>query len=313
MSKLRTALGDYLSLRRQLGFKLCDEGIFLPKFILFVEQEGASFITTELALRWAMQPKNTLPAWWAKRLRMVRRFTQYLCTVDPRTEIPPQGLLPHSYRRRAPYIYREEEIRKLIEAAKQLSSPIGLRPYTYSTLFGLLAVTGMRVCESIHLLWKDVDLKQGILTIHQTKFGKSRLVPIHSSTRRILRQYECRRNQLCPSPHDPSFFISDRGTRLTCWIVRHTFVKLSRQIGLRGPFDSHGPRLHDFRHSFAVRTILNWYRAGVDVERQILRLATYLGHTHVNDTYWYLSAVPELMQQVAMRLDSQMEVRCYED
>jgi site-specific recombinase XerD len=282
---------------------LCDEGIFLPQFILLVEQQGASFITRELALHWAMQPKNTLPAWWAARLRMVRRFAQYLSTVDPRTEVPPQGLLPHRYHRRAPYIYSEDEIKKLTQAAKQLSSPIGLRPYTYSTLFGLLAVTGMRVRESIHLLCKDVDLKHGILTIHQTKFGKSRLVPLHRSSQRILRQYEGRRNQLCPSAHDPSFFISDRGTRLTWCIVRQTFIKLSRQIGLRGPFDSHGPRLHDFRHSFAVRTILNWYRAGVDVERLIPRLATYLGHTHINDTYWYLSAVPELMQQVAMRLD----------
>jgi integrase/recombinase XerD len=303
MSKLRTALEDYLSLRRQLGFKLYDEGIFLPKFVLFVEQEGASFVSRDLALRWAMHPKGTLPAWWATRLCMVRRFTQYLSTVDPRTEIPPQGLLPHRYRRRAPYIYSEEEIKKLTLAAKQLFSPIGLRPYTYSTLFGLLAVTGMRVRESIHLLCKDVDLKNGILTIHQTKFGKSRLVPIHPSTQRILRRYEYRRNQLCVNPQMPNFFISDRGTQLTYCIVRQTFVKLSHQIGLRGPFDSLGPRLHDFRHSFAVRTILNWYRAGIEVERQIPKLATYLGHTHVNDTYWYLSAVPELMQQVAMRLD----------
>ena len=161
----------------------------------------------------------------------------------------------------------------------------------------------MRMREPIHLHCKDVDLKQGVLTIHQTKFGKSRLVPIHPSTQHILQQYECRRNQICPNPQDPNFFISDRGTRLTGCTVRQTFVKLSRQIGLRGLFDSHGPRLHDFRHGFAVRTILNWYRAGIDVERQMPKLATYLGHTHVSDTYWYLSAVPELMHLAAMRLD----------
>jgi integrase len=304
MSELKIALEHYLSLRRQLGFKLRDEGSLLPKFVFFVEQQGASFITTDLALRWAMQPKGTLPAWWAKRLQMVSHFAQYMSIGDPRTEIPPQGLLPHRYRRRTPYIYSGEEIKKLIKAAKQLFSPIGLRPYTYSTLFGLIAVTGMRVRESTHLLCKDVDLKHGILTIHQTKFGKSRLVPIHPSTQRILQEFKCRRNQLCPNPQDPNFFISDRGTRLTCCNIRQTFVKLSRQIGLRGPIDSHGPRLHDFRHSFAVRTILSWYRADIDVERQIPKLATYLGHIHVNDTYWYLSAVPELMQQVAMRLDN---------
>jgi len=303
MSGLGTALEDYLRLRRQLGFKLYSEGVCLPKFVLFVEQEGASFVTRDLAVRWAMQPKGTLPAWWAVRLRMVRRFAQYLSTVDPRTEIPPKGLLPHRYRRRSPYIYSEEEIMKLIGAAKQLPSATGLRPYTYSTLFGLLAVTGMRVRESIQLLCEDADLKNGILTIHQTKFGKSRLVPIHSSTQRILQQYEYRRNRLCPNPRMRNFFISDRGTQLTYWIVRQTFVKLSHQIGLRAPFNSLGPRLHDFRHSFAVRTMLNWYRTGTEVERQIPKLATYLGHTHVTDTYWYLSAVPELMQQVTMRLD----------
>jgi len=161
----------------------------------------------------------------------------------------------------------------------------------------------MRLRESIHLHCKDVDLKHGILTIRQTKFGKSRLVPVHPSTQCVLRQYECRRNRIYPNPQDPNFFISDRGIRLTGCNVRQTFVKLSRQIGLRGLFDSHGPRLHDFRHAFAVRTMLNWYRAGIDVERQIPTLATYLGHTHVNDTYWYLSAVPELMQLAAMRLE----------
>lgn len=303
MIELHTALKEYLTLRRQLGFKLRDEGRLLPKFVLFVEQEGASFITMDLALRWAMQPKDVLPAWWAARLRMVRSFAQYLSATDPRTEVPPQGLLPHRYHRRSPYIYSDEEIKELVDAATQLSSSIGLRPYTYAILFGLLAVTGMRLSECIDLHCKDVDLKHGILTIHQTKFGKSRLVPTHPSTQRILRQYECRRNQIYPNPQDPNFFISDRSTRLTGNTVRWTFVKLSRQIGLRGPFDSHGPRIHDFRHGFAIRTILNWYRAGIDVERQIPKLSTYLGHTHVNDTYWYLSAVPELMQLAAMRLE----------
>jgi len=303
MSKLQTALKKYLTVRRQLGFKLREEGNLLPKFVHFVEQEGASFVTRDLALRWAMQPTNVLPAWWAARLRMVRHFAHYLKAADPRTEVPPHGLLPYRYHRHPPYIYSDQEIRQLVGSAKNLSSPIGLRPYTYATLFGLLAATGMRLRESINLHIKDVDLKNGILTIYQTKFGKSRLVPIHPSTQRVLQQYEYQRDRIYPNPRDPNFFISDLGTKLTGDIVRWTFVKLSRRIGLRGPFDSHGPRLHDFRHGFAVRTILNWYRAGVDVERHIPKLATYLGHTHVNDTYWYLSAVPELMQLAAMRLE----------
>ena len=302
MSELQTALRDYLAVRRQLGFRLRDEEGLLAKFILFVEQREASFVTRDLALSWAMQPRNALPAWWAKRLSMVRGFTQYLRTVDIRTEIPPQGLLPHRYQRTPPYIYHDEQIRQLIKSAQQLPSSIDLRPYTYSALLGLIAVTGVRMRESIRLKCEDVDLRKGILTIKDTKFGKSRLVPIHRSTQRALKQYERKRIKIYPDPMDPSFFLSDQGGRLTGWIVRHTFVKLSRQIGLRSASDSHGPRLHDLRHTFAVRTILNWYRSGIDVERQIPRLATYLGHTHVSDTYWYLSAVPELMQLAALRL-----------
>lgn len=303
MSELQTALQEYLSVRRQLGFKLRDEGSILPKFVLFLEQQGASFITRVLALHWAMQPKDVLPARWATRLRMVRLFAQYQSAADPRTEILPQGLLPYYYHRKAPYIYRDEEIKRLLEAAKHLPSKIGLRPYTYYSLFGLLAVTGMRMSESVSLQCKDVDLTQGILTIVQTKFGKSRLLPLHPSAQRALKQYECRRDRICPNPQDPNFFLSESGSRLTGGNVRHTFVKLSRQIGLRGPHASHGPRLHDLRHAFAVRTILNWYREDIDVERQLPKLATYLGHTHVHDTYWYLSAVPELMQLAIKRME----------
>ncbi len=304
MSELHTALQEYLTIRRQLGFKLRDEGSILPKFVLFLQQEGASFITRDLALRWAMQPKDVLPAWWAARLRMVRRFAQYQSAADPRTEVLPQGLLPHRYHRKAPYIYKDEDIKQLFEAVRKLPSKKGLRPLTYSTLFGLLAVTGMRVNEAISLKYKDVDLMQGILTIVQTKFGKSRLLPLHPSTQRALHQYEYRRNRIYPNPQNPNFFLSDYGTPLTGCTVRHTFIKLSRQIGLRGPLDSHGPRLHDFRHGFAVRTLLNWYRENIDVEQQIPKLATYLGHTHINDTYWYLSAIPELMQLAIKHMEN---------
>jgi len=304
MSELHTALQEYLTIRRQLGFKLQDEGSSLPKFVHFLQKEEASFITRDLALRWAMQPEDVLPARWAKRLRMVRLFAQYQSAADPRTEVPPQGLLPHSYHRKAPHIYSDEEITHLTEAAKKLPSENGLRPHTYATLFGLLAVTGMRMKESISLQCKNVDLTQGILTIVRTKFGKSRLLPLHPSTQRALQQYECHRNQICPNPQDPNFFLSEHGTRLNDSTVRLTFIKISRQIGLRGPLDNHGPRLHDFRHAFAVRTLLNWYRDGVDVEREMPKLATYLGHTHVNDTYWYLSAIPELMHLAIKRMET---------
>jgi integrase/recombinase XerD len=195
----------------------------------------------------------------------------------------------------------------LIEAARLLPSPRGLRASTYATLFGLLAVTGMRMSEPIALDRGDVDLTRGILTVRRTKFGKSRIVPIHASTQQELRQYLDLRDRLHPLVQTRSFFISERGDRLTEWSVRWTLVRLSHRIGLRGPGDSHGPRLHDLRHGFAVETLLRWYRAGVDVEKHLPELSTYLGHVHVADTYWYISAVPELLQLATLRLEDKGE------
>ena len=303
MSEMRTAVEEYLTLRRSLGFKLREHQAVLHDFVYFLEQQGASYITNRLALDWARQPQNVNPAYWARRLSIVRGLARYRSATDPRTEIPPQGLIPHRYHRRPPYIYSDDEIGRLIEAAKQLHSPMGLRASSYSTLLGLLAVTGIRITESIALNCEDVNLKQGVLTVGPTKFGKSRLIPIHQTTQEVLRRYAGLRNQIFPQPKTPSFFVSDRGTRLTHWTVRSTFVQLSRQIGLRGPKDSHGPRLHDLRHRFAIRTLLTWYQTGLDVERHLPELSTYLGHTHVTDTYWYLSATSELLRLAAQRLE----------
>lgn len=304
MSELGTAVQEYLTTRRALGFKLRDEGIVLPQFARFMEQEGSSFITADLALKWAMQAQGATPAHWAVRLRMVRIFASYHSATDPRTQIPSQYLLPHRYRRKQPHIYSDDEIMRLLKATAKLSSPAGLRASTYEAFIGLLSVTGMRISEAIALDRQDVDMAKGILTIRHSKFGKSRLIPIHLTVQCKLQVYETLKNTIIPSPKTTSFFISEAGKRLTKWIVERTFVKLSRQIGLRGQSDSHGPRLHDFRHTFAVKTLLRWYQSGDQVEQSIPYLATYLGHRHVNDTYWYLSAVPQLMQLVADRLHS---------
>jgi integrase/recombinase XerD len=302
MSTLIDAVKDYLSLRRRLGYKMADAGRWLPDFVSFLERQGAEHITNELALRWAMQPVGTHPAHWAARLRAVRLFAEYHKGVDPQTEIPPQGLLPHRRNRPQPYIYKDNEIAGLIQEAKKLTSKTGLRSHTYSTLLGLLAVTGIRVGEALALNQGDVDLAQGILTIRQGKFNKTRLVPIHSSTQEVLRGYACLRDIAFPNPKILSFFLSEAGSRLEISCVYRTFVKISRRMGLRGPHDSHGPRFHDLRHSFAVRTVIEWYRAGMDVDSQMPKLSTYLGHAHVSDTYWYLSAVPELLCLAAARL-----------
>jgi integrase/recombinase XerD len=243
-----------------------------------------------------MQPAEAQPAQWANRLGMVRRFAQHCSAIDPRTIVPPLDLLPYRYRRRAPYLYRDEQIARLLQAARRLPSATGLRSCTFTTLFGLYAATGMRCSEPLQLNCDDVDLVNGVLMIRGTKFGKSRYAPLHATTQRALQRYAACRDHLCDNPHSPSFFLSERGTRLSEWAVRWTFVKLSHEVGLRRSGDSRGPRLHDLRHRVAINTLLKWYRRGVDVERHLPELSTYLGHAHIADTYWYLTATPELLR-----------------
>jgi len=307
MTTLRRAVQDYLALRRAMGFKLKHPGTALSDFVCFLEREGVCHITIDLAVRWAKQSQHAHPAWWAKRLSYVRHFAQYRSATDPRTEVPPSGLLPHKRQRPAPYIYTDEEIRRLLEAAKNLSPPKSLHRWTYYTIFGLLVVTGIRISEILALNREDVDLEQDLLTIRLTKFGKSRLVPIHESTRNVLKQYARQRDVLQPTRMTSGFFISRAGKRLSSSTVRSTFLRLSSRIGLRDASRKIKPRLHDFRHHFAVDTMMHWYRSGLEVERHLPVLSTYLGHTHVAHTYWYLSAVPELLALAGARLEKRWE------
>jgi integrase/recombinase XerD len=300
---LQAALDQYLAVRRALGVKLHLPGRLLQRFVDFAGCADAAYITTDLALAWATQPADAQPAQWANRLGMVRRFAQYCSASDPRTIVPPPDLLPYQYRRPAPYIYRDEEIIRLLEAARQLPSVTGLRAHTYATLCGLYVATGLRANEPLRLDRDDVDLVTGVLTIRETKFGKSRYVPVHPTTQSALQRYAKRRDRLCRHPDSPSFFLSDGGTRLTDFTVRWTFVKLSHQIGLRAADASRGPRLHDFRHRLAINTLLDWHRRGVDVERHLPALSTYLGHAHITDTYWYLTATPQLLHYVLRRVE----------
>jgi len=305
MTPLRKGVEEYLTLRRSLGFELRLPGSMLRNFSAFLERKRAPYITKALALLWAQEPAHAQPCQWANRLGIVRRFAQFYCTIDPRTEVPPLGLLPHRYRRKAPHIYSLSEVRRLINATKKLASPSGLRSSTYATLLGLLAVTGMRISEALDLNRADIDWSLAVLSIRRTKFGKSRLIPLHASSLSALKKYSRQRERIYSRPSSDSFFVSERGTRLQQCAARWNFVMLSKQIGLRGPSRSHGhgPRLHDFRHRLAVSTLIDWYRAGVDVEQKLPVLATYLGHTHWSDTYWYLSSVPELLCLAAARLE----------
>jgi integrase/recombinase XerD len=309
MNTLRTAAREYLAMRRNLGFKMDGADKPLLNFITFVEQHGAVYITQQLALTWAQQPSGARPAEWARRLRLVRGFALHRSATDPRTQVPLWGLLPHRPQRARPYLYTQEEISRLLNAARAMSPGTGLRPWTYYCLFGLLSVSGLRIGEARNLELQDVDLKTALLTVRGAKFGKSRLVPLHASTCKVLADYIARRERFLCGRQACHLFISHRGNRLDGGEIRRTFYALSRKIGLRGPTDSHGPRLHDMRHRFAVQTLLRWYRAGEDAERRLPILSTYLGHVHVADTYWYLSQWPELMREAMRRLERRWEDR----
>jgi integrase/recombinase XerD len=297
---------EYLALRRSLGFKLHKVGSTLRSFVAFAERETASHVTVDVVLRWVTLSTAKESATVADRVNVVRRFAMWRSGADVHTEIPPKDLLPSRYHRKPPHIYSDEEIERLVQAARNLPSPMGLRGLTYATLFGLLAATGMRISEALALDREDVDLEERVLRIRQAKFRKSRLVPVHGSTAEVLEDYAKQRDRIVPRPKSVAFFISERGTRVSQWATRDNFATVSCQIGIREKAEGRrigtGPRLHDMRHRFAARTLVDWYRAGIDVEREIHKLSTYLGHVHVNDTYWYLEAVPELLELATQRL-----------
>lgn len=301
MSDLRTILDEYLATRRALGFKLEDAARLLRSFVAFLEAQGASTVTTELALAWATQPKDAHPNWWAVRLSVVRGFARHLSALDPSTEVPPVDLLPRHSRRATPYLYSPGEIASLMAAARALRLP--LRAATYETLIGLLAATGLRVGEAIGLDRADVDRAEGLLTVVAAKFGKSREVPVHETTLEALEAYADVRDRLCPSPKAPSFFVSTAGTRLIYKNVQLVYSRLVADVGLKPRSTRCRPRIHDLRHRFAVATLTRWHEAGLDVEVHLPRLSTYLGHANPSSTYWYLSAAPELLAGAAERLE----------
>jgi integrase len=313
MNTLRQAVHEYLSMRRHLGFKLKEAGKGLLDFVTFMEKHRAAYITQRLALAWAQEPSNAQPAHWAQRLSFVRGFARHRSATDPRTQIPPFGLLPFQPKRARPYLYSDDEIKSLLRAALKMPCRYErgkLRPWVYYSLFGLLSVSGLRLGEARNLELEDVDLKAAVLTVRGAKFGKTRLVPLHASTCQVLAEYMAKRKRhWAQRPVSSYLFVSSWGHRLDGADIHRTFYALSRQIGLRGLSDSHGPRLHDMRHRFATGTLVRWYRSNQDPERRLPILSAYLGHVHVADTQWYLSGSPELMREAMRRLEHRWEDR----
>ena len=300
MSALTEHVQVYLRARRALGVKLERHGRLLPELADYLEAAGASTITRELAISWARLPAQAHPRHWAARLSIARGFATYLQTIDPSTEIPPTGVFAVRYQRPTPYLWSHEDVRRLLDAASELRPR--LKAASYQALFGLLAVTGMRLGEATALQPGDVDLDDGVITLraHTVKLERARLVPLHPTTVQALKRYADTRARLCPRPRSNTFFLSSIGTSLDRSAVAKTLRTLTTALGMRT--DTIHPTAHQLRHSFAISTLINWQHAGVVVDEQIAVLSTYLGHVSPAETYWYLTATPELMASAAQRL-----------
>jgi integrase len=305
MSALRDAAEDYLRMRRALGYKLEIQGLLLNGFVAYLEQAGAVTITIENAVAWATAPAGADPSYWAGRLSVVRQFARHLQTLDPACEVPPTQLLPYRSRRAIPYLYEPAQITALMDAAGQLDPP--MLAANYQTLIGLMAVTGLRLGEAIRLDRVDVDHRHQLLRILDSKFGKSREVVLHDTTMSALTDYGRLRDERFPQPRCEAFLVSLRGTRLRKNCIHHMFPRLVQAAGLTPRSPGCRPRLHGLRHSFAVRTLLEWHRDGVDVQARLPQLSTYMGHVDPASTFWYLTAAPELLALVADRLDPTLE------
>jgi integrase/recombinase XerD len=306
MSALERHVDDYLRLRRTLGYDLVETYRLLRRFVAHLDAEAIEHVTTAVAVEWSLGPNVNAPSSVpATRYMAVRGFARYLAGIDPRTEIPPAGLIRRPRSWRPPFIYTDEDVLALLaQARRSILQP--LRAATMQTLIGLLAASGLRVGEALRLDRGDVDWDEGVLHVRRSKFRKSRLVPLAPSTVEALQRYADQRDQLYPNPLGESFFISLRGTRVIYECVWKTFRTLCEASGV-GAGGSVRPRIHDLRHRFAVRALLGWYRDGVDVQPRLAWLATYMGHRDPRSSYWYLSAAPELLAHAARLLDDRQE------
>jgi integrase len=295
-------LANYLVLRRSMGFKLRRAEKLLNQFVAHCNTIGAETVTIDIALRWASLPEGASSSWICHRLGVVRAFSRYLALVDDRAQVIPTDVVPHRPARATPFLYSEDQVLAMMAATRSLRSPV--RQATFETVIGLLWATGMRIGEALRLDRGDVDLAHGVLTVRDSKFGKTRELPLHPSTTAALDDYTRRRAQWFPADTTDAFFVSAAGTRVLYCNFHLGFKQLVQRAGITPRSRSCRPRPHDLRHAYAVRTLINWYRNGVDVEASLPKLSTYMGHVLPANTYWYLSAAPELLALAAKRLES---------
>jgi integrase/recombinase XerD len=305
MTALHDAVDRYLAIRRGLGYKLKTEGRMLGQFVVFCDTHELDHVTVAAALEWATIPAGAEVSWWAARLTVVREFARFQAAFDERTEVPPTDLLPRSADRSQPYLYSPEQIAAMLQAARCFANP--LRAATAEAFIGLIAATGIRTGEAMALDRDDADLAGAVLLIRDTKFGKSRLVPLHTTSVEHLAAYQARRDRLCPHPSTSAFFVSSYGTRLNHTSASKAFARVLKTASITAPAGAAKPRLYDLRHTFAVTTMTNWYASGADVAHLLPALSTYLGHISPATTYWYLHASPQLMAEAAKRLENSWE------
>jgi integrase/recombinase XerD len=298
---LRQRAAGYLALRRALGYKLAENERLLTQFLDYLEQAGIAAVTTQAAVAWAVLPSGAKPVYWRRRLSVVRGFAAHLAATDPGVQVPPAGALRCFPNRTPPHLYSDAEVLALMQATGAVFRQ-PLRQATYRTLIGLLAVTGLRAGEAVRLDRDHVDLQAGVLSVIDSKYGKSRQVLLHASTAGTLGDYADLRDHSVGRLGAPAFFVSTRG-RLLVNTADYVFASLVKAAGIPAGPDGRAPRLHDFRHSLAVRSLLEWYRAGVDVQARLPVLSTWLGHLSPASTYWYLQAAPELLALAAERLE----------
>lgn len=295
---------DYLALRRGLGFTLETPRWMLLDFARYADRVGHQGpLTSDLAVRWALSSRSSDPAQAARRLSAVRQFARHRALLDPATEVPPVGLLGRVPRRKQPHIYSDAELAALLRQASLLLPRGGLRPSTYVAFFSLLASTGLRLSEACRLAPGDVDLRAGVLTVREGKFRKARLVPLHPTATQALTRYAAHRDACLDASRSGCFFRTERAPALMPQAVEKTFSRLRQRLGWTAQGRARRPRIHDLRHTFAVRRLLRWYEEGADLDRKLLALSTYLGHAKVSDTYWYLSGVPELLAITSQRFE----------
>lgn len=304
MSSLPHELDRYLSIRRSLGYDLRTSERVLRRFVDFAMARKARHITTNLFLAWQAQFGSASQQTWSARLGMVRQFALWLSGIDGKTEVPPQGLIPTRYRRSRPYIYSDQQVAQILAEAARLPSARGIRALTFTSLYGLIAITGLRVSEALSLDNTDIDLESGVVTVRKGKSGKARLVPLSPSATAQISVYARERDRLWGRTPKP-LFITEAGNRPDACSARYNFATVCQRIGLRPPqkFNKHGrgPRIHDLRHTFAVQTMVGWYRSGRDPDQEMIKLSTYLGHCAPEHTYWYIEAVPELLELASKR------------